>query len=349
MKKWILSAVIIFTVQVSYAQVYTDLFELSGHYFTYRYLIPLDNKEMLQVEVARKADLALLNNIDTIVKTFIKDFRKLQDSSNDELQTSRVDYLLQDNSIRKFRIQPSHPSSRQFVMVNGTLANLKTNQDTLTITARLSRGTGKAKLDDVRYFRLSFFLNGMDNLENYADLQNKVDALANHSGSKKFKNEQQELRYKKDVGTLNPMANKLLVFRGSVEVQNYTDFLVPSNTIGMAFIKKSQSRTDDIGIAAELHYLFNRQNGELKISKNIFLTLSYEYSLPGTLKQSRIGRYFALSYLVSRNGISYEKQTFRIATGQFSFGNGTTKIQPNFYFHHFLKNVTPALRIVQLF
>ncbi len=341
--------VICITGRASHAQTANNLFDLSSHYFKYRYLIPLENKEMMQVEVTRKSDLRLLKNTDTIIKEYVKELRVLQDSLPDEIISNRIDYLIQDNAIRKFRVHPMATNSTQYVMMNGKPALLKTNQDTVTITAVLSVGTGIAAIEDVRYFRLTFFMNSIHNMKTYSFFQDKVDALANNVTKALFKNQQLALRYKKELGAPDPEPNKLLVFRGSVDVQNYKNRFVPSNTIEFAFIQKTEKRIDDVGLSGELHFIFREEAGKIKAYKNVFVTFSYECTRLKEAGKPFSGRYFSIGYRVAGEGDFYDPHTFKLTTGQFSFENGTTKVQPVFYFNDFFKNITPSLRIVQRF
>lgn len=341
--------VITITGKAAYAQSAGNLFDLSSHYFKYRYLIPLENKEIMQVEVTRKSDLRLLKNTDTIIREYVKELQVLQDSLAEEIQSNRIDFLIQDNSVRKFRLHPLVIRPTQYVMLNGTPALLKTTQDTVTITAVLSRGTGAASIDDVRYVRLTFFMNSLNNMKTYSFFQDKVDALVVNSSTAKFKNQQLAMRYKKELDMPDPEPNKLLVFRGSVDVQNYKNFFVPSNTIGFAFIQKTDKRIDDIGLSGELHFIFKEEAGKLQTYKNVFVTFSYESTLLKEAGKPFSGRYFSIGYRVTGEGNFYEKNAFKLTTGQFSFQNGTTLLQPVFYFSNFFKNITPSLRIVQRF
>ena len=134
----------------------------------------------------------------------------------------------------------------------------------------------------------------------------------------------------------------------SVDAQNYKNNFIPSLTAGVIYVSEKAKARREFGLYSENHFSFQRDAaGTLKTYRNRFLTFSYE--VRNNKPQHLNSLYFSLSYLVGREGTTFDKNTFRLGIGQYWFAGGTARLEPVIYFHDAFKNVTPGLRLVKRF
>jgi hypothetical protein len=282
----------------------------------------------------------------------MKDMSPLIDSLEQVRYGRRIDYIVAGNE-KQVRLRGEPGNNQYFTLNNGVTMSLKMEEDTLTVTGVI------AAQPENRYYRLSFFLNDMGNLNAYnnGQLQQKIEGFIQGTDLKCLRSKDGHFYLKDNPGITAPApAGKmggtgLLILRPSVDIQNYRARFVPSVTVGLAIINRRNSIYQEYGLSSESHFGFTNEDGRDKIRVQSFLTLSYgRGKIASNLNfPAKLFPYFSLGYLLNREGSLYEKNTFRLGVGRFFLGNISTKIEPAFYMNGLFKNFTPSLRVVQMF
>ena len=343
-----------------YAQ--SQAFEMPMGNIKRRFVISLGQGDKMQIELTDLDNLEQLSNLDSIVRVFIRDMEPLKDSLADELSAKRIDYIIDSSSIKKIRVS-RYPAESQFAITNGELASLKTEQDTICITGKTAgkiTGILFQKKPGYHYYRISFFLNNFSNLSRYMDgrLNEKIAALKKNmntewvsKGGQVYLRKQPEIFAPAAKGYIS--GGDFLSLRLSVDAQNYKNYFVPSISFGFAIVSNNNFVRREFGLGSEQHFMFQKNDsGKLQAFRNSFLTVSYGRStikLNESKDDATLYPFISVGYLLKRRGDVYDKNTFKVGLGRFSFFGGSTRIEPTIYFNNLFKGVTPSLRIVQSF
>ena len=334
-------------------------FEVQSSLFSNRYSIDLGSGNTLQIELTDKENINKFKNLDSILTVFFKDIVPFKDSLTDELAAKRIDYVIDEGGRKKIRIQIFKPLAASFVIRQGEVAALKTEQDTVNIIGSVSAPTKyglRKALNNVRYYRLSFYMNDFYQLKN-TDLKTVSEKIATLNSNKKWiKDTEGEWHMKngdKSVSTKTPYGiisgtGDYLASKLSTSVQNYQDNFVPSMSIGVDFVLNNGIYKKSIGFELESHFFFTKYVGnKVKIFANNFFTFSYTQSFNNEQSAGilRFNPNFSLSYLIKRQGDFYEKNTFRLGFGKVNLYSQTVNLEPCFYFNNLFKNITPGLRL----
>ncbi|ACU59634.1 hypothetical protein [Chitinophaga pinensis] len=336
------------------------VFDVPEQEINKRFQIALDKGDKMQVELVDMRDLACIGNIDSLLKIFLKDIAPLKDSLLDELSVKRIDYVMEPPAAKKLRFKQFRPAGTSYLVQQGNMAALKLEQDTVHFIGMVPVG-GKQQ---VHRFRISFFVNQLNNLAAYADgrLQAKLVSLRENVHSDWVKDDKGMMHIRKDYMISSSLSggnigahNDYLAFNASVNIQNYKNYFVPSFSVGATAVTAvfSGKHTMELGAYWEPNFFFGRDSdGKLKTYRNDFVTLMYGVG-PAKRAEGKKDPYlqFAASvgYLVHRSGDYFEKHSFRVGLGRISLLEGKTKIEPVVYFHEVFKGVTPGLRLTQSF
>ena len=341
-------------------------FELPANNIKRKFLISLDKGDKMQIELTDISDIKYLRNVDSLVKMFINDVKALKDSLliQDELISRRIDYIIDTSSRKKIRILKFPQTGSSFLVDKSDIALLKLEQDTITITgvvATQSTGIFFRKQTELHYYRVSFFLNNLEDLSAYRDgrLNEKINSLKKNV-STNWSEKGGITHLKKDPSITAATAGghigggDFLSLRFSVDAQNYRNYFVPSATLGFAIVTNNNLIRREFSIVSEQHFLFARKDSTNKPEtfRNSFLTLSYGRTALKNIDSkfsSSLYPFISVGYLIKRRGDFYDKNTFKVGVGKISLFGGTTKIEPVFYFNNFFKGVTPSFRITQSF
>ena len=269
------------------------------------FIIDLDKGNKMQIELSNIDDLDRLNNIDSIVQTFVHDITPLKDSLMDELVIKKIDYIIDTTSFKKIRIQKFQSAGSSFIVSNGQASSLKLEQDTITLTGKIAAtvsGPYFSKQQGFHYYRVSFFLNNLNDLAAYMDgrLNEKIKTLKELSRKNNW--------VKETDGTMHPKNNPgfkstgaygyvgggdQLNIRASIDVQNYKNYFVPSITLTAAIIVNNNLVRHEFAVGGESHFAFAKNsNGKLDAFRNSFLTISYGR---GSLKNNEVKKYGTLT------------------------------------------------------
>src|SRR5204862_3165120 len=132
-------------------------------------------------------DLARMYNVDSILEIFVKDLDLVKDSLQNPLTSKRIDYMLGEDGINKIRFIQREPLSSSFIVKQSELASLRIDQDTVIIIGTIPNPPvthEKITLNLQRYYRISLFLNSIDELKGLMDGKNtiKMKTLQKHDG-----------------------------------------------------------------------------------------------------------------------------------------------------------------------
>ena len=289
----------------------------------------LGKGNVMKIELTDIEDLERFKNIDSLVKIFLQDMIPLKDSLADELSSRHIDYLTDELGRKKIRIRTSKPQGSSFLLQQGNLAALKLEQDTIvfsgsyvyTITSTLLK-----PFKEVRYYRLSFFVN------QWTDLNQLSTAGLNEKVSTIQKN--QKARWKKDndghwyikngdpsiysdhqpAGYVSGTGDYLTSLT-STGFQNYKNYFVPSVSLGIGLGFNNGKVKSELGLLWEPNFFFSKNaQGSLRTYRNDFLTFTYRRS--SLKKENEIPAVsllngFSFSYLIRRSGDFFEKNSMR--------------------------------------
>lgn len=338
-------------------------FNLPQHFAKRRFTMDLGKGNKMLVEINQAEDLDKLANIDSMVAVFLKDIELFKDSLTNELSAKRIDYLIDSTPVKKIRIQQHTPKGSHFAIKDGDPAALKLEQDTIHFTGHIvfyPNYTLRKRFRDVSSYRVTFLLNDINQLAAYnGRLNEKIDVLRkNISNHWSYANRRFTLATDPSVSAAYAhgyvAGGDYLTIRASVDAQNYKSYFVPSFSVGAGLVISSHGfYKRDIMVSWEPHFFFSKDaDGKLKTFRNDFVTLTYGQGAirdNDPRKESHLSAIISLGYLVHRSGEFMDNRTIRLGMGRLSLFEGKTKIEPVLYFHDFLKNVTPGVRLIQSF
>ena len=371
MKKLILMLALLTSAGVAtYAQSSNsrqDPFEVSADNFRRQYFFDLGNGNKAEIKLTEKSNLDYLKNLDSLIRTVVDDLTPFKDSLSNPLASKRILYLMDAPDIVKIRIQTFPPSSvNDYVKSNGVTASLKITQDSLVITGSVG-GRYRKSFFPLRpvydYYQVSFYLNDITDLAGYMDGRlNKKVAVLHDNLNKVWLAKKGKVHIKTD-STITAVADRgnigtgnLYIARFSIDIQNYKNHFIPSTTLAAGIVSSHNLKRREFSLGTEFHFPFSTDSsGKTHSNPNLFLTLSYGIArIDPKASKTSIGSvslypYISISYLIQRKGDLFDKHSFKIGMGRFSLFGGSTKVEPSFYFNHFLRTLTPSFRIVQQF
>ncbi|MFI5185385.1 MAG: hypothetical protein ACHQF0_01525 [Chitinophagales bacterium] len=333
-----------------------------------RFYIDLEKGNKLTIELSDITDLQKVSNVDSLLTVFINDLKPLRDSLSDPLASKRIDYVTDAQGRKKIRLLQYHPKGDSYLLNHGDLSSLKLNQDTINIIGIIANPSkprqNKISLRNPRYYHLIFYLNTIDELPGYmhGTLSGKINTIQNNVNGNwhivlgsgwHYLEKDKSITADKPRGMTAAGTGDMLEIMGTVNVQNYKNYFVPSFSLGIKLVFSNRERTFkwEPALFWEPHFLFSKDvQGKLKTYRNDFLTLTYGQG--GTTdhdprKDFSFSAVFSIGYLIHRSGDFIEKNTFRIGAGKLRLLK--TTIEPSLYFNNFFKGVTPGIRITQSF
>jgi hypothetical protein len=339
------------------------IFNIPPGYMKRSFTVDLGKGNKMQIELSDIDDLKQFNNIDSLLRIFLQDMIPLKDSLADEMAFKRIDYLTDELGRKKIRIQLYKPAGASFLLQQGNLSALKLEQDTVSFLGKYIytvTSTILKPFTEVRYYRLSFFVNQLSDLNSYSGLNEKISTIKkNHksrwvkgedgtwyikNGDRSIYSNHQPAGYISGTGT-----GDYLTSLSSVNFQNYKNYFVPSASLGIGLVFNNGRMKQQLGLLWEPNFFFAKNaQGNLQTYRNDFLTFSYKRT--ALRKEDAIQRFsfisdFSFGYLVRRSGNFFEKNTMRIGVGGVSLFKNKIDIEPMLYFNNFFKGVTPGLKL----
>ena len=343
-----------------------QLFNQPDSYTNRRFYIDLDKGNKMQVSVTNLDDLNHFRNMDSLIYAFLQDMKLLKDSLGDELTSRRVDYLVDDSSQHRIRIQRFHTAGTSFLINQSGPAALKTEQDTIIFLGKvdfIAKYPMRKGFQTTRYYKLSFYVNDLSDLARYMNgtLNKKIGTIQEHAGAHWTVKGYSNARLDADT-SIHARANKGYVAGGdfinlnaAVALQNYKQYFVPSFNIGVNLVFAGRNFKRQVGVYWEPHFLFARDAaGQLKTYRNDFITLVLSQGFikdNDPRKPSPVLTTFSIGYLTNKNrkGDYFDKHTIRLGVGSLSLFEGKTNLEPVMYFTDLFKHVTPGLRLIHHF
>jgi hypothetical protein len=331
------------------------LFEPPAYSIGINYRINLGAGNILQIDLANGYDLHTdgLANIDSILNRFLDDMQAFRDSIGDPLTVKHIDYLVDTSGNPKLRIRQYHPVASSFLLDHNGPSILRVEQDTiriLIVTAVPPRYPGRA-IKGLRYDRFCFFVNHYEELESYA--AKGLNAWTHHMISNPVPKHPYRCPFcytYRDTGiSSRAMQANGLGFGAGVAVQNYKSYFAPAFTLGG---RVHLARDDDryiIGASWEPIFLFAPDSvGHLTTYRNDFVVVSFTHFGPsGKISRSNFNLIpdASLGYLFHSSGAFFDKPSFRLSVGDVYLHQNSIHIEPELFFDHFFKAVTPGLRV----
>lgn len=338
--------------------------------FHRKIMFHLDKGNKFSLELADIVDMQRVSNVDSLLTMFLKDAQLLKDSLHDPLTSKKLDYVVDSSGIVKIRFQQFAPRGSSFLLRGNELSAMKITQDTVNILGVVvnpSPTTTRLNTDLPRYYRLTFYINNIDELTDYLDgrLNSKVQVYATSTRRDIWVNNSGKNYYlKKDPSITTPLpggvnhnVTNYISFNAGIAIQNYKNYFVPSVFARASYAFPNRTRTwkNELGVSFEAGFLFAKDDKDkMQTYINKFLILHYageRFSDGNKGSGANTSNGFkpaaSLGYLIDRRGEFYDKNTFRLGVGQYKFEK--TTIEPCFYFSNFFKSITPGIRLVQIF
>ena len=343
------------------------IFDVPANALNRRFTVDLGKGNKMQVELSDIADLDRFTNIDSMLRVFLQDIILLKDSLADEITAKRIDYVTDELGRKKIRIHLFKPSGSSFLLQQGNVAALKLEQDTVNFLGTkpyTQKSTLLKPFTVIRYYRLSFFVNQLSDLNNYVDagLNEKINTIKKNENKRwikdtegrwHIKNGDQAIYSNHQPAGYISEAGDYITSRWSVNIQNYKNYFVPSVSLGFALVFNNGYVKRDLGLLWEPNFLFAKNaEGRVQTFRNDFVTLTYGQARVrknSGAKESSFLTVFSVGYLVSRKGNYFDKNTWKVGAGQVSLFKGKVNIEPVFYFNNLFKGVTPGLKLLMNF
>ena len=332
-----------------------------------RFNIDLGKGNKVKIELTDMADFERVANIDSLVQDYLTDIAALKDSFADPFTSKRIDHITDAQGRKKIRFQQFQAKGSSFLLNNGDLSSLRTEQDTIHIIGTIvnaPKTIDRVSISNQRLYHFTFYLNDINELKNYVGgaLKEKMNTIQNHvndkwplvlgTGSHYLKTDN-SITADRSKGNTAGGEGDYLAFLFSVNIQNYKNYFVPSFSLGSRLTIANRYRTFkwEPGLYWEPHFIFAKDDqNKMRTYRNDFLTLTYaqggikDYD---SRKDFSFAAVFSLGYLIHREGEYFDKNTFRLGGGRIQMLK--TIIEPSLNFNNFFKGVTPCIRITQYF
>ena len=340
----------------------TDPFQLPPHAVRDSFSLQLDAGNSLVVRLSNLADMPMTFRIDSLLDSFDAVMGSLGDSLHDPLSVKHIIILTDEQGKQFLRIRQSHLSSRNYLVTAGKAAPMKVDQDTLTFLRLLEPRSTDAEKDGPSHscVALTFYLNDYRTVDSYrgGSLSHKLEQLytaakkQTHWSETNNRNLRLSAAYSlkdAEAGTVPKVQaryrkNDVLSPMADVSLQNVYDHFSPSIALGLTLQLPKGDLMHELKLGWEPMFLFSGTDpGPLKTYRNDWLFAEYSI-FPVTKHQNALpftGN-LSFSYLLSRKGDYFHKNTFRLGVG--GFKHDKISLTPVIYFHDLFKGVSPALR-----
>ena len=338
-------------------------------HFSFWGLLKAGNGTMI-LDLNNIKHLKYLPNLDSLVKAIQPNLKPLLDSFKNDAINRRIDYL-SSAQFPQIRILNYDKAAQQFVIKDGALNELKTTQDTIRIKAYIEVSKADGSLyNDTRYnasnkpemqpFYLSLVFNNANDLYSLPEnaLQNCISKLQQELGSDYVTNANPKSNYS---AAFNMFTGKMFS-PGKVKwIQNPGEVqeLVPNIYAGLQFTKgvfvpsfsaglrytfaNRRTSTKRIYAMWEPHFFFSKDLlNNVITERNDFLTIRYIQLENKQAPFDFVGN-FSIGYLISRKGNWFEPNTYKL--GIPGVRSGWLQLEPEFFFHGFLKGVSPSIKL----
>jgi len=110
-----------------------QIFGSKADYLNHKFIIHLTNENRVIVQLNSMKDLPAVINLDSLFTDVLKNLEPLKDSLQNELNTKRIDYIIDTNGSKKIRIINFPATGSTYAVKGGDIALLKIEQDTVRV------------------------------------------------------------------------------------------------------------------------------------------------------------------------------------------------------------------------
>ena len=327
--------------------------------------VDFSNKNQLFVSMYDLTDLTRYRNLDSLLSLCLNDFQSLKESLGSSTASRKLVFELK-NGKRSMQLF-EHPArvNQYQVTDNKEVLQIKTLRDTLIIQQWTADPPTSKKVEEAGHWaRYFFILNNLQDIEAIANakLNPKIeDAIARFTkGPGYTKANLFSKRYSSflrlsgtehnGIRDIQVRTRPTLALMGHIGVGVAKGNLYPFATLTGMFITHATHSPDGIkepnssvGIFAnwQPQFFFGRNtDGQLQTYRNDFVNVGFAISNKnfGLIRSS-----LSVGYLIKSQGDYYQKNTFRVGFG-YSLSKNIA-LEPELYFHDFLKGISPGLRL----
>lgn len=321
--------------------------------------VDLGQKNVLVVQFRTYADLEARRNIDSVLRLFVADYRKVADDKQDPTQAIHVLFRLGPigrNMDIRTTAQPT--TSFRFVDQKPDPVLVKTRQDTLQMV--WSSAPTVLPYYAFNAYLLVNNLSDIDRLLQSGGINEKLaEAMKAVRGYKahNLTNPRMtfDMRYKREGSSIqtnfiNPTlaTNPFISFLPSVGVGLIRNEWVPSVNMDIGYVPtRLHNVSYNVGYSANFFFAQQPTDGTFQAFRNDFLSVGVAFFQPGKDgRASMFNRQIAslnVGMLVHRRGSYFAPNTIRLHGTIYQ--KGFLKIQPELYMNGFFKQVFPGVRI----
>ncbi len=321
--------------------------------------VDLGQKNALIVQFRRFADVEAHQNIDSALRLFVADYRKVADPNLDP--TRSVHVLFRLGSIGRnldVRTTPQLTTSYRFMDGKPDPMLVKTGQDTLQLVWSLAP-------DAFPYYDFNAYLlvNNLSDIDRWLQngginekLQEAMKSVRSYKGHDLTNPKMAfDLRYKREGSSIQTnfispglAKSSFLSFQPSVGVGLIRNQWVPSLNLDLGFVpSRMHNVAYTVGYSSNFFFAPPTGDNPFRIQRNDFLSVGLAFFHFG--KDGRLSNFnrqiasFNIGMLVKRQGDYFAKNTVRLSGTLYQ--KGFIKIQPELYMNGFFKQVYPGVRI----
>jgi hypothetical protein len=338
-------------------------------HFSFWGILKAGNGTMI-IDLNNIKHLKYLPNLDSLVKAIKPNLQPMLDSFKNDAFNRRIDYLTGGLN-PQIRIVNHDNAPQQFVIKEGVMNELKTTQDTIRIKAFIQVSKEDVSLYyDTRYnasnkpemqpFYLTLVFNNASELYSLPEnsLQNCMNKLQQEWGVDYVSNANPKAGYSaafnmatgkmfspgKVKWIKNPGQVPELVPNIYAGLQFAKGVFVPSFSAGIRYTLANRTHSTTRFYAMwEPHFFFSKDLlNNVITERNDFLTLRC-IDVENKHAPFDIVGNVSIGYLISRKGNWFEPNTYKV--GIPGVRSGWLQLEPEFFFHGFLKGVSPSIKL----
>ncbi|SFE17072.1 hypothetical protein [Spirosoma endophyticum] len=310
----------------------------------------LGQRNTLLIGFDRYAQVQARQNIDSVLRLFVADYQKVEDTTQSQTRATHALFRLGDTDrALALRYTPQLINSFRFRDGEEPI-QVKTNQDTLQIV--WTSAVSQTIHDD---FSMYLFVNSLHDIDRLLrsgginqKLQQALESIRQYkahdlTSPKMAFNMVQDVANKPTFLQPGLAKSPFLSLHPSIGVGLIRNDWVPSLNLDLEFVP-SRFRRISYSIGYISNFFFRQSEAGYYNFLNLGISF-YRYNKDGrTVAFNRQIGSFYVGFPVHKSNSYFEKNTIRL--GGTVYQNGLFKVQPEIYMNEFFKNVYPGLRLV---
>jgi len=351
--KQIVTLFLIFFAITTHAQTTPTFIPIvKQDHYSRSFMLDLGRLNKLQIETTSMQGLQHLPDINVLVKQFGMALTSLRDAVQPSVNARAFTYNANNIRAKIITIEEHKAKKTYYLEHDSLMDDLKMVQDTVYIYG-ISEVLKPAR--ESYPYKFTFTLNDVNDLLTYTGsmLKDKILFLQAHVADDWIATSAANAHLATDtmITAPGPKGNiggaTGLGIHKSVNLQNYTKYLVPSFTLGLQINVHKDLILHQFALMEECHFLFaDNAAGKTSTYINLYTTASYtRFTGPTTHAITPLYRHISLAYLIYRRSEYIDPRSFRFGITKIFFGNGMLRLEPVIYFHDFLKNISGGARL----